>query len=204
MGRVLWMWTLDSHARYAFCFSSYDADHWQLTDTVQRCRHSPRSPQSASVPQVRGWLVTMVIRACKSGMWTIGEFFHVPEEDEPCAIWLPLLHTGLCWYLLYMWILIKKCKSTFFTLYPATIPANILQWFWENLEKDVFLPRFCILQSTADVFYNVFGNESESLYIDIFWNFLCFISVAFARPFCSSGLDFTYYVCIISSWKYLF
>lgn len=72
--------------------------------------------------------------------------------------------------------------------------------FEKTWKKGVFvLLRFCILQSTADVFYNVFGNESESLYIDIFWNFLCFISVAFARPFRSSGLDFTYYVCIISS-----
>lgn len=109
---------------------------------------------------------------------------------------------GLCWYLLYMWILIKKNakahSSRFILLWYQLIFCNDFEKTWK---KGVFLLRFCILQSIADVFYNVFGNESESLYIDIFyvlspWHLL--------DPFRSSGLDFTYYVCIISSWKYLF
>lgn len=129
---------------------------------VQRRRHSPRPPQSASVPQVRGCLVTTVIRACKSSMWTIGKFFHVPEEDEFCAIWLPLLHTDQWRTLLILTIYVNTNKknakahsSRFILLWYQLIFCNDFEKTWK---KGVFLLRFCILQSIADVFYNVFGN----------------------------------------------
>lgn len=69
-------------------------------------------------------------------------------------------------------------------------------------KQKTFLLRFCILQSTSDVFYNSFWrwvsgavrwHFMDPFYVLRLWHLL--------GRFVLSGLDFAYYVCIISSWE---
>lgn len=146
-------------------------------------------------------------------MWTRREFFHVPEEDEPCAIWLPLLHTDQ-WRTLsiliiyYMWILIKKnakahSSSHLISLWYQLIFCKDFKKTWKKKKQKTFFATILYFTKYFRCFLQVFfGDEFRRLCVDVLWTLFMFLLC----EICSvvlflSGLDLTYYVCIISSWE---